>query len=134
MNRQRGSYNTRQKAQILEYIEAHPRMRLTVDELARTLEVGKTTVYRLLEAMSESGQVRKYQDADGATCYQYVRDTDACSRHSHLICTDCGELLHVDCELLQQLIDHVLDEHGFALNTEKMLLYGRCANCEKKEM
>ncbi len=134
----RGAYNTRQRAEILDYLESHRQCRLSVDELVKSLAergvaVGKTTVYRLLEALALSGAAKKYPGADGATCYQYVADASACQHHSHLVCEGCGDLLHVECDVMKRLASHMLHEHGFALDEERTLLYGRCARCRAEE-
>ena len=133
----RGTYNTRQKARILDYLIEHEQRRLTVDEVVQRLaergtSVGKTTVYRQLEALAEQGTVHKYA-ADGVTCYQYFRDAEECKRHSHMVCTGCGDLLHVECDLMKQLFEHMRDEHGFALDSDRSVLYGRCARCARGE-
>ncbi|MDL2206687.1 transcriptional repressor [Eubacteriales bacterium OttesenSCG-928-N13] len=130
----RGSYNTKQKSRILDYLMAHEQQRLTVDDVAQRLmeqgdSVGKTTVYRHLESLSEQGAVHKYVSASGAICYQYMADTSGCEHHSHLVCTDCGGLFHVECDLMHALSGHMKQEHGFELNGEKSILYGRCAEC-----
>lgn len=130
----RGVYNTKQKTQILSYLSEHKQQRLGVDEVVQSLmeldvKVGKTTVYRHLEALSGQGAVHKYVSASGVTCYQYVEDASECKRHAHLVCAGCGELLHVECALMEQLKRHMLLEHGFDLDAEKTVLYGRCGRC-----
>lgn len=125
----RGVYNTKQKERILAYLIEHQRQRVSADELAARLSLGKTTAYRHLEALVASGEATKYALASGATCYQYVADASQCKRHSHLVCTRCGEMLHVDCDVMQQLQGHMAERHGFALDAEKSMLYGCCARC-----
>lgn len=129
----RGVYNTKQKESILNYLSKRPMRRVSADELAHALEVGKTTAYRHLEALARAGATRKYIGGNGETCYQYVEDANACSRHSHWICTDCGEMLHIDCERMDELAKHMLSSHGFRLDAEKSVLYGRCASCLEEE-
>lgn len=130
----RGAYNTRQRAEIHSYLSEHKRQRLSVEQLTegllqRGVKVGKTTVYRYLEALSNKGAARKYVNAEGATCYQYIEDASDCARHAHLVCTECGELLHLECELMRSLSGHMHSEHGFVLDEQRTVLYGRCGHC-----
>lgn len=134
----RGAYNTKQKAQILLFLSGHKQRRLTVDEISQSMAqqghgVGKTTIYRHLEALALQGAVLKYVSAEGVTCYQYFEGASGCEAHSHLVCTDCGELMHLDCELVRELDRHMMHEHGFALDNAKTVLYGRCAQCLELE-
>ena len=127
----RGAYATKQRALIYDYLRAHPRSKITIDELAEALSVGRTTAYRLLIQLAEQGDVHKYKSADGAQCYQYVEDPVECARHAHTVCSDCGELIHLECDFVSTLRAHLLQEHGFALDDQRTVLYGRCEACTK---
>lgn len=129
MKRERGAYSTKQRAMIIDYLRANPRRKLTADDLAAELGVGRTTAYRLMEALAEQGDVHKYQCAEGQRCYQYVEDPIACARHVHAVCTGCGELVHLECGLVRSLADHLSEEHAFALDDKRTVIYGLCAQC-----
>ncbi len=129
----RGAYSTKQRSLIIDYLEAHQGRRLTVDELAQEAGVGRTTAYRLMEQMVEQGAAHKYQSAEGACCYQFMTDPAACARHAHMVCTGCAELVHLDCDEVRSLAQHLLEEHGFVLDEKRTVLYGLCAICAKGE-
>ena len=97
--------------------------------------VGISTVYRQLDRLVESGRARKYIVEEGKrACYQYSGDNaDHCRRHYHLKCSKCGRLLHVECEYLDKIEQHILEHHGFVINNEKTVLYGICSDCKAEE-
>ena len=128
----RGAYSTKQRSVIVDYLREHPMQKLTADEIALAVGVGRTTVYRLMESLAESSDVHKYQSAEGQRCYQYVEDPVSCAKHAHAVCTVCGELVHLECTLIAHLADHLKDEHGFVLDDKRTVLYGRCAACAGK--
>ena len=128
-------YNTRQGALILAYLENNIEP-FTAEALADALQpqkVGKATVYRHLERLTDAGLVRRYSPAEGASaCYQYVGDRKDCSRHYHMVCSRCGRLFHLDCDQLMELSEHIREHHGFVLDCERTILYGTCAECLTK--
>ena len=93
--------------------------------------IGLTTVYRQLEKLSRQGLVHKLVTDEGA-CYQYCShaDKNACFL---LKCEGCGAIFHMDCGHLSQLYDHLLTEHGFAINPRRTLFYGLCAKCREAQ-
>lgn len=128
-------YNTRQGAVILNFLEENIAP-FTAEALADALQpqkVGKATVYRHLERLTDAGLVRRFSPAEGASaCYQYVGDHADCSQHYHMVCSRCGRLFHLDCEQLRELSDHIREHHGFILDCERTILYGICADCAAK--
>ncbi len=131
-------YNTKQGERIAALLKSAEGEHLTADEIARRLldngeAVGKSTVYRWLEKQVGQGTVRRFAgDKNESACYQYTGGTE-CKNHYHLKCSVCGRLLHVDCEFLDQVAEHILEHHGFVLSEEKTVLYGVCADCRKAQ-
>lgn len=128
------AYQTKQRAAILALL-TQCRAHMTADDIVRQLQerglaVGKSTVYRYLDKLIEQGSVRRYVIEEGMpACYEYCAEADACSSHYHLKCTQCGRLLHVECETLRELNAHVRQHHGFLVDGSKTVLYGLCAHC-----
>ncbi|MBQ9544565.1 MAG: transcriptional repressor [Clostridia bacterium] len=124
------SYRTAQKESVLRFLEKNRGEHFTLESLCERLadegaSVGKTTVYRCLERLCAAGSVRKTTEGRSA-CYSY----GCCDRsHYHLICRECGKLIHVDCAELDRLRGHFLDEHGFEIDPFATTISGRCADC-----
>ncbi len=133
-------YHTRQKAAVLACFVKHPNDHFTAESLAELLReegviIGKTTVYRTLDKLVESGMVRKFTAAaSDSACYQYAgEDHASCATHFHLKCLVCGTLFHVDCEHLAELGEHLQSEHGFTVDYSQTVLYGICSACRPKQ-
>lgn len=134
----RGEYNTKQKSELIRFLKEHPFEHFSAEDMTRSLRgdgimIGQTTVYRYLEAMSEHGHVRKYQNAQGIVQYQYLEEDMDCSEHFHMMCSECGSLFHVDCGLFREMSAHLIASHGFELDPKATILVGRCASCRGEE-
>lgn len=75
------SYNTKQSKMVFDILLENKDRHLTADEIFEKLRksgesVGKTTIYRHLEKLCASGEVRKFTGGDGdSACYQYAGKT-----------------------------------------------------------
>ena len=129
------TYRTRQREEIIHYLEGSGGAHLTPQAIAAALPgVGRSTVYRTLEQMAREGLVRRYAgEAGRSACFQYVGAQGPCHNHFHLKCVDCGRLIHLECQTLAECRNHILREHGFAPDLARTLIYGRCGECGKKE-
>lgn len=133
------SYNTKQGELILSLLKAEPGRHFTADDIMKALadsgkSVGKATVYRHLDKLIKSGEVRKYiVDEGSSACFEYIGDAGKheCHEHYHLKCSSCGQLLHVKCEYLDVVSSHIFEHHGFTISPEKTVLYGVCEKCRE---
>ena len=53
-------------------------------------------------------------------------------RQKYLKCEKCGSLIHMECEELEGIIEHINSHHGFRLNPLKTVIYGICEGCAAK--
>lgn len=96
--------------------------------------VGKSTVYRYLETLTEQNVIRKYTIEDGiGACYQYIGNPGGCREHYHLKCSKCGQIFHVSCEFMDEINSHILKAHDFRVDSGKTVFYGICGACRKRE-
>lgn len=129
-------YNTKQKTIIIDMLKNNKDRHLTADEMLKILDemhspVGKATLYRFLDVLVSTGDLRKYINLDGEkACYQYIEEGE-CHSHYHLKCIECGELIHMDCNHLDKIQAHVLEEHGFDVDPARIVLYGTCSKCRE---
>lgn len=130
-------YKTRQRELILNCLSDAGDRHLTVKDVMyelskRDINVGQTTIYRHLDRLVSEGVVRRFYSNDsGSTCYQYVGGRN-CTNHYHLKCTQCGELVHFECDELDKLYCHIGNEHGFEIDVARTVFYGKCARCGGK--
>jgi len=129
------NYNTKQHKAILDYIVSLEGAHVTAAQIAEHFEnesvsIGRTTIYRHLEKLTESGMLRRYTtDGISGACYQHADGREDCDTHFHLKCDNCGELQHLECDALGEIRQHVFDQHGFQVNVLKTVLYGLCDGC-----
>ncbi len=132
-------YKTKQSATVLACLEENSGKALTVDEIVDLLKiqgtpVGKTTVYRHIDRLVSQGSVRKFVSGENAgATYQYIHNHQHCNEHFHLKCSSCGELVHLGCEFMKGIDEHILSHHGFKVDNSKTVLYGICRKCSDKQ-
>lgn len=129
----RGSYNTRQRKAVQAFLQDHVSRYLSVDDTYAMLreqgvEVGRTTVYRTLEAFVGEGLVSKATMPDGGESrYRLVEPGH--EEAGRLVCLDCGRVISIDCAAFQEFSRHVRSDHDFDVDLARTVLYGRCSAC-----
>ncbi len=129
-----GTYKTAGRQRLLSFFSAHPDRQFTADEIAATLQetassASKSSLYRHLSELCADGVLRKYRDeGQSAYVYQYVAAGN-CSRHFHLKCMDCGRIIHLECDMTDALLSHILSDHRFRVDSGRSILYGVCTSC-----
>lgn len=126
------SYNTKQKDKILEIIQKQEKQ-FTVKDIYNDLnkEIGLTTIYRLIDNLVDTKRLNKYIGKDNITYYEYL---EKCENNNHffLKCDKCGRLIHIDCDCIIDLYNHILKKHNFIPNKENIIINGICNNCINK--
>lgn len=130
---QRGAYRTKRKDAVETIFAMHPEECISVDDCVRYAEesglhIGKTTVYRSIARLFESGRIRRFTPASHADAayYQY----NSCTQeHLHMVCRICGKLEHLHCADVENFRSHLQTEHGFVLDEAQTILYGLCEEC-----
>lgn len=123
------SYNTKQKELILEVIKKQNK-EFTIKDIYSELEdkTGLTTIYRLVDKMVDSGTLNKFIGKDNTTYYQYLEECNKLN-HFYLKCQICGDMIHIDCDCISDLSNHILKKHKFKLSHEHIIINGICEKC-----
>jgi Fur family ferric uptake transcriptional regulator len=120
---------TRQRALVWETVRsAGPH--LTADEIAleiRKLEprFSRSTVYRALEALTTSGDVRTLRLETGPVLYECA----TLGEHQHAVCQSCQAILHLEPELVRELERHLEQMHRFKPARTDVVVVGVCSGC-----
>lgn len=127
---ERAKYKTRQRELVARLLEENAGRYLTVDDVHAAAaiageRVGRTTVYRALEAMAQDGRALKAHVPGGEASYRFAEDGAA----GQLVCLECGSVFPLDCSSAASFAEHVLDGHGFRVDPARTVLYGRCRDC-----
>ena len=131
--------NTKQKEIIINFLKENKDRHLTAEDILLELrkqseEISQATIYRNLSELVKEGELRKYiSDVAKKACFQYVDNVNKCSKHYHLICDECGSIIHFEGTELQKLKDKILGQNKFEVNLEKVVLYGKCEKCKENK-
>ena len=91
---ERKPYTTKTRQIILEYLKRQQAVTVSVSDIEEYLKdegirINTTTVYRYLDKL--------------------------CTEHLHLKCIKCGKIVHLDCDFMDELREHLYQDHGFRL-------------------
>ncbi|MDN6135627.1 MAG: transcriptional repressor [Brevibacterium sp.] len=120
--------STAQKAVISSALDNEKRF-VSAQQLHRTLEdhghtVGLATVYRQLNALSESGHADSIIIAEK----QLFRACAQEEHHHHLVCESCGKAVEIEPPS-EDWITTTAHAHGFQVTRHEFEIFGLCAEC-----
>ncbi len=131
-------YKTKQSEELLSYLRTTRGSHIAAaDIVAHFASQGKkisvATVYRQLERLVDGGQLNKYFLAEGGGAhFEYINQEEDCAPLCfHCRCQQCGTLIHLQCQSLNQVQSHLLDGHGFTLDPIRTVFYGVCRDCSQ---
>lgn len=131
-------YNTNSRNLILDYLKSNSDRIVDVSDIHHALsesgyQINITTIYRFLDKLIADGTVLKFVAENGTRAvYQFVDKERHCQNHLHLQCIKCGAVTHLDCNFMDEISQHVLNEHGFEIQCKNSIIYGLCQNCRTK--
>ena len=138
---QKAEYQTKQMAALIAYLKTVEGIHVTVNDIDRGLKqrgisLGTATIYRNLDKLAGKGLVAKYViDGASGACFEYIGRENHCHKPVcyHCKCEKCGRLIHLNCQEVTALEEHIFKEHSFSMNSARTVFYGICEECRKKE-
>ena len=124
-------YKTKQRDLILSVFSTADYF--TADEIYEKLlpDVNRSTVYRNLEKLTESGKITRKLSKDGSRAIYRLNPIAHCEGHLHLICSHCGGVIHLS-ETDSDKLEKVLKKsYGFSVNDNTTVISGICESCLK---
>jgi Fur family transcriptional regulator, ferric uptake regulator len=113
---------SRQRRSILELLweaQEHLSARQIYDRLNQQgKEIGHTSVYQNLEALSQQGIIECVERSDGRL-YGHVSDS-----HSHINCLDTDQILDIRIELPQDFVAAIEQQTGMKITDYRIDFYG----------
>ncbi|HEY9890282.1 MAG TPA: Fur family transcriptional regulator [Candidatus Sericytochromatia bacterium] len=123
---------SRQRRFILELLwqaKEHLSAREIYDRLNQQgKEIGHTSVYQNLEALSSQGIIECIERSDGRL-YGNI-----CDSHSHINCLDTHQIVDIYVELPEDLLKQIEQKTGVRITEYKIDFYGYRANKSEEEM
>ncbi len=126
------TYNTKQKELIINVIKKQKK-EFTIKDIYNELKgnIGLTTIYRLINKLANDNTLVKEINKDNITYYQYLEHCNE-NNHFYLKCNNCGNIIHIDCDCIIDLFNHINKEHNFIPNKENIIISGICNKCQEK--
>lgn len=131
-------YHTKTTDLISQFIQSKQEVGFTASELSSFLkengvEVNKTTVYRNLDKMTESGKLIKHKSliSDGFV-YQTTEEENHCAEHIHFQCCKCGSVIHLSDEKTNDYLHSISKDLGFEIDLNLSSLNGICKKCKSQ--
>ena len=92
--------------------------------------VGLTTVYRTLQALTDSGDIDVLINSGGESIYRHCGQS--AGHHHHLVCRKCGRTVEVEGKAIERWTDAIAHEHGYSDITHTMEIFGLCPACARE--
>lgn len=133
------AYQTEQRKALIRCMQRCQHRAMTAQELADALRSdsllehapGLSTIYRLLEKLTEEGIVRRLRLAEAKAQAYQMDGNDGCSKNLHLKCTSCGKLRHLPDDERDRVVLAVRQACSFRIDAGQSTLYGLCGKCDQ---
>lgn len=93
----------------------------------RGLGVGRATVFRTLDRLSEVGAVERIDLPSGAHAYLACEPVH---HHHHVVCSRCGRNRDIDDAGLRAVVRDVARRTGYRIDDHRLELFGICPDCQ----
>jgi Fur family ferric uptake transcriptional regulator len=91
-------------------------------------QVGRASVYRVLDELDRLHLVTKLEVGQGIARYEPLHPGGA-HHHHHLVCDRCGTVTPFEDDALEAAIEAVAARVAFDVAEHEIVLHGRCADC-----
>jgi Fur family ferric uptake transcriptional regulator len=92
-------------------------------------KVSRATVYRNLELLVASGQVRKQRLGGRRHLFEHVHRGQ---RHDHLVCRECGRVVEFLSPAIEALQREICRAHHFSPSEHSLQIQGVCLGCAER--
>ncbi len=99
---------------------------LVSDARKRRLGIGRATIFRTLDILSEVGVVDRIDLPSGEHAYIGCAPT----HHHHVVCSRCGRTAEIDDAGLRTVVREVARRTGFRIDEHRLELFGLCPACQ----
>ena len=93
--------------------------------------VGRATAYRTVQLLQDFGFLDRVTFADGTERYHVVAGD---GHHHHLTCESCHRVVAVDACIPSETFTSIADQSGFAISGHRVEIFGRCPDCQGKQI
>lgn len=126
---------TIQKQIVMETLDQlkHVKGHLSIDEIYTAIKenyasISKTTVYRNVRQLAETGAIKQIMLEDGLERYDLNTHN-----HHHFTCTACDTIYDVEIDGLLDFSKCLDENYGFTTETINLSFTGICDSCRSKK-
>lgn len=98
---------------------------LVTEAKDRGVGVGRATVFRTLDVLTEVGVVERIELPSGEHAYITCEPL----HHHHVICSGCGRSREIDDAGLRAVVRDIARRTGYRIDDHRLELFGRCPDC-----
>lgn len=103
----------------------------TADEIYTDLHndypsVSRATIYRILNAMVEEGEILHLSMPKGPDRFDVTL-----KNHQHCRCLNCGRTFDLELSELEEIQEKIKDTTGFSVARSSIVFEGLCPDCNK---
>ncbi len=102
---------------------------LVVAARRRRLGVGRATIFRTLDLLSELELVERIDLPSGEHAYVACEP----AHHHHVVCSRCGRSREIDDTGLRAVVRGVARRTGYVIDGHRLELFGRCPDCVARD-
>lgn len=122
---------TRQRATVVESF-LRTQGHVSTEELyqlvrKRNSNIGFTTVFRTLKALTDCGLARETDLQDGRTRFEHLYNRP---HHHHIVCLQCNRTIEFLSPEIERLQDQVVARYGFKSLRHQLQVFGICPDCQ----
>lgn len=99
---------------------------LVAEARTRHPGLGRATVFRTLDVLSEIGVVERIDLPSGEHAYLACEPV----HHHHVVCSCCGQSRDIDDAGLRRVVGDVARRTGFRIDDHRLELFGLCPDCQ----
>ncbi len=132
MLREAGYKYTRPRRRVAEVLLLADGRHLTAPEIVdrvaeRDSSVGRMSVYRTLDLFTRLGLIRPVFHGSPHARYAIMVG----GHHHHMVCENCGKVIHFDDCPLDDLIHKLEAQYGFEVDGHLLEFFGTCQDCDE---
>lgn len=133
--KKKGYKLTPQRRAIVNSIIDNEGKHLTAEEIYDEVkkdcpEIGLATVYRTILLLEDLGIIYKLDLDDGCARYELAHEGET-HRHHHLVCNNCGDVIEVEDDLLDDIEQKIQKTYSFTILNHSVKFFGLCEKCNK---
>ena len=119
----------REVAELIAAREGHfTAADLMIDARSRRLAIGRATIFRALDLLTELKLLERLDLPEGEHAYVTCEP----SHHHHVVCSACGRVRDVEDHGLLEALQEIERHTGYAIDSHRLELYGHCPRCRAR--